>query len=335
MNNREISTKKPIDVVAIGNAIVDVLVHIEDSFLEKHGFTKGSMTLIDEQQAETLYSEIENGLQKSGGSAANTITGIAQLGGNAGFIGRVRNDSLGEIFTNDIKKAGAIFNTPYAIEGPSTARCMIFVTADAERTMCTYLGSSILLGNKNLNLSIVEESKILYLEGYLWDDNEAKKAFVKAAELSKENGGQVALSLSDSFCVNRHRKSFQELIDNYIDILFSNEEEIISLYQTSNLHEAINLLKGKSVLSAITLGKEGSIIIQNQHLYKIPPYKLGNTVDTTGAGDLYAGGFLYGYAKGEPIIRCGNIGSLCAAHIVTHLGARAKISLSKLVSTIL
>ena len=324
-----------IDVIGIGNAIVDILVNVEDTFLEKYSLIKGSMTLINQTQAQNFYAEINEGLQASGGSAANTITGISQLGGIAGFIGKVGNDELGISFKKDIEKVGAIYNTPSAEDGPSTARCMIFVTPDAQRTMCTYLGVSVLIKTTELDLGLIENSKIIYLEGYLWDDQSAKEAFIEAAKISKNSGGKVALSLSDSFCVSRHRESFKELIDEYIDILFANEDEIISLYQTICLDDSLEILKDKCNISVITLGEKGSIILDKGILRKIPCFKLGNTIDTTGAGDMYAAGFLYGYTQDKDIISCGEIGSLCAAHVVTHLGPRAKISLKDLVRIVI
>ena len=326
---------KSIDVIGMGNAIVDVLVQVDNTFLTENGLSKGGMSLIDEAEAEQLYSQIKEGLQTSGGSAANTITGISQLGGRAGFIGRVKDDYLGQIFRNDMYKIGAIFNTPAFKKGPSTARCIIFVTPDAERTMCTYLGASIFLEPNNIDIDLIEKTKVLYLEGYLWDDNLAKKAFLNAAEISKKNQGEVSLSLSDSFCVERHRESFKELIEDHIDILFANEQEILSLYKTNDLDNALNQIKGKCKIAAITLGQRGSIILEENNRIEIEPYKLGVTVDTTGAGDLYAGGFLYGYTKGKSAKESGKIASLCAAHVVTHLGARAKISLEELIKIII
>jgi fructokinase len=217
---------KTLDVVGIGNAIVDVLVQSDDAFLAKHGLTKGTMALVDEQQAERLYGALGAGLETSGGSAANTLAGIAQLGGRAAFIGRVRDDQLGAIFSHDIRAVGARFDTPAATSGPSTARCLILVTPDAQRTMCTYLGASVGLDPDDLDLDLVGQAKVLYLEGYLWDSDEAKRAFLAAAEVMRQSGGQVALSLSDAFCVDRHRQSFQELVDGHVDVLFANETEI-------------------------------------------------------------------------------------------------------------
>ena len=331
MSQYKSASNLSIDVTGIGNAIVDVLVQVEDSFLNENSLEKGSMTLIDEKMASRLESLISKSIQSSGGSAANTIAGITQLGGKAGFIGRVKDDDLGEIFSKELSLSGTIFNTPTAKNGPSTARCIIFVTPDAQRTMCTYLGASVLIEPDNLNLSIVKESKILYLEGYLWDNKSAKRAFIEAAKISRDSGGETALSLSDSFCVDRHRESFIQLIDNHVDILFANEIEINSLYKTSSTIEAIKQLRGKCKIAAITKGEEGSIILSKEGEFHIKAYKFGDAIDTTGAGDLFASGFLYGYTKGEELTICGQIGSICAGHIVTNLGSRVKISLKELV----
>ncbi len=322
-----------IDIVGIGNAIVDVLTKTDDSLLERLSLSKGSMTLIDESKANELYEITTNRIQRSGGSVANSLACVAQLGGKAAFIGRVRNDNLGEIFREEISTTGTIFNTPTSTVGPSTARCIIFITPDAQRTMCTYLGASVLLESKDLDLSAVREAKILYLEGYLWDNPAAKNAFIKAAEIAKNTGRKVALSLSDSFCVNRHRESFVKLVEDYIDILFANEDEITSLYKTSSLNLAIEKLKKKCDLAAITIGKKGSILISNGKEINIDPFIFGKAIDTTGAGDLYAGGFLKGLADGLNPKTSAKIGSICAGHIVTQLGSRSNTDLSTLISS--
>ena len=323
----------PIDLIGIGNAIVDVLVQVEDSVLESNELKKGSMILIDEKKAANLLHSIGPGLQTSGGSAANTLAGFASLGGKAGFIGRVKNDELGHIFTNDIRSVGTEFNTVPTLKGPSTARCLILVTPDAQRTMCTYLGASVQLEPEDIDLEMVAKSKILYLEGYLWDSPSAKKAFIASAELSKKSGGQVALSLSDSFCVDRHRESFIELVNNHIDILFANESEIISLYQSSSFEKALEKVQDKCEIAAITRSERGSVILERGNRWEIPAFKLGPVIDTTGAGDLYAGGFLHGYIQGANLFQSGCIGSLCAGQIVTQLGPRSEISLCQLLET--
>jgi fructokinase len=322
-----------LDIVGIGNAIVDVLTTTNDSLLERLSFEKGSMTLIDENKAKELYEMTSNRIQKSGGSVANSLACVAQLGGKAAFIGRVRDDKLGDVFTEEISKTGTIFKTPPSSIGPSTARCLIFVTPDAQRTMCTYLGASVLLESKDIDLSAVREAKILYLEGYLWDNPAAKKAFIKAAEIAKNAGRKVALSLSDSFCVSRHRESFIKLVADHVDILFANESEITTLYKTSSLNTALEELKKKCDLAAITIGEKGSILISNGKEINIDPFIIGKAIDTTGAGDLYAGGFLKGLADGlEPELSA-KIGSICAGQIVTQLGSRSNTDLINLVNS--
>ena len=326
------TTNTSLDIVGIGNAIVDVLTTIDDSILERLSLVKGSMTLIDEKKAKELYKMTTNRVQRSGGSVANSLACVSQLGGKAGFIGRVKDDKLGEVFTEEISTTGTIFKTLTSTVGPSTATCIIFITPDAQRTMCTYLGASVLLEPKDLDLSAVRKAKILYLEGYLWDNPAAKNAFIKAAEIAKNAGRKVALSLSDSFCVNRHRESFLELVKDHIDILFANEYEITTLYKTSSLNTAIEKLKQNCDLAAITIGKKGSILISNGKKINIDPFILGKAIDTTGAGDLYAGGFLKGLADGlEPEISA-KIGSICAGYIVTQLGARSNTDLLNLIN---
>ena len=328
------NTSNPsLDIVGIGNAIVDVLTTTDDSVLERLSLNKGSMTLIDANKAKELYEITTNRIQRSGGSVANSLACIAQLGGKTAFIGRVRNDELGEIFTEEISTTGTIFKTPASSIGPSTARCIIFITPDAQRTMCTYLGASVLLEPRDLDFSAVREAKILYLEGYLWDNPAAKDAFIKAAEIAKNAGRKVALSLSDSFCVNRHRESFIKLVKNHIDILFANEDEIKALYKTSSLNTAIEELKKTCDLAAITIGKKGSILISSGKEINIDPFIFGKAIDTTGAGDLYAGGFLKGLADGLKPEISARIGSICAGHIVTQLGSRSNTDLLNLISS--
>ena len=326
------SSAKTLDVVGIGNAIVDVLVQADDAFLTGHGLTKGTMALVDEHQAERLYASVGPGLETSGGSAANTLAGIAQLGGRAGFIGRVRNDQLGAIFAHDIRSVGAHFETPAAVSGPSTARCLILVTPDAQRTMCTYLGASVGLDPADLDLALVRQAKVLYLEGYLWDSEEAKRAFIAAAQVMRESGGQVALSLSDAFCVDRHRQSFQELVDGHVDVLFANEMEICSLYESDSFEAAAEQVRGRCRVAALTRSEKGSLVLSGGDTLAIPAFHLGDLVDTTGAGDLYAAGFLYGYTQGADLEHCGRLGSLCAGQVVTQLGPRPQGSLTDLVA---
>ncbi len=323
---------KEFDVIAIGNAIVDLLINTKESFLEEQGLKKGNMTLITEEKANELDARNDSVLETSGGSAANTIAGLSGLGDSTEFIGRIKQDRLGEVFKKNICSTGAKFSTRPIKDGPPTARCFIYVTPDAERTMCTYLGSSILLEPKDIDLSIFSNTKILYLEGYLWDLKAAKNALVSAAKECKKFDGKVALSLSDSFCIERHRDSFQELIENYVDIIFANKNEIISLYQSQDFEKAIAKIKNKCEIAVLTNGAEGSVIISGNEEYFINAYNFGKAIDTTGAGDLYASGFLHGYVNKKALKVCGHIGSICAGHIVTQFGSRSKIPLKEIVS---
>lgn len=331
-NDTRFPSSCELDVVGIGNAIVDVLVQTDDAFLQQQGLQKGGMALIDEQQAEVLYNASGPGLETSGGSVANTMVGIAQLGGQVGFIGRVRDDQLGSIFSHDIRAVGARFDTPAATSGATTARCLIYVTPDAERTMCTFLGASTQLEPDDLDLSMVKQTKVLYLEGYLWDSPAAKRAFIAAAEACKNAGGQVALSLSDGFCVDRHRDSFLELVNGHVDVLFANESEIKSLYSTDDFDAALAQVKGCCSVAALTRGEQGSVVLSGDQRWDIASYALGDLIDTTGAGDLYAGGFLHGYTQGLALETCGQIGSICAGQVVTQLGPRSQESLKNLVA---
>tara|TARA_B100000700_G_C14954376_1_gene813244 strand:+ start:136 stop:1149 length:1014 start_codon:yes stop_codon:yes gene_type:complete len=330
MSQQKRLIKNSFDVIGIGNAIVDILAYTTDSFLESRSLSKGNMTLINEIEAEKLYSEMNDCIHASGGSAANTLTGLSQLGCSSCFIGRVKDDKLGEIFKTEISVSGTFYKTPSTIEGPSTARCFVFITPDAQRTMCTFLGASVSLDPKDLDLSIIKDSKILYLEGYLFDSPAAKEAFFSAAKISKKYGGKVALSLSDSFCVDRHRESFIDLVNNHVDILFANEGELISLYKSSSLKEAMNSIEGKCETAVITCGENGSKVLSKTDCFDIEPYKIGSVIDTTGAGDLYASGFLYGYINEKDLLTCGKLGSICAGQIVTELGPRSKVSLTTL-----
>ncbi len=321
-----------LDVVGVGNAIVDVLAQAEDAFVSERGLAKGTMTLIDMEQAETLYSSMGPAVEVSGGSAANTIAGIAALGGSTGFIGKVRNDQLGGIFRHDIRAGGTLFTTPAADDGPPTARCLIFVTPDAQRTMCTYLGASVEFGPDDVDFELVKSAKVTYLEGYLWDTEPAKRAFVMASEAAHEAGRTIALSLSDPFCVERHRTDFLDLVENHIDILFANELEIMSLYQTDRFEEAAERLNGKVEIALLTRSEKGSVIVYGEERYDVPAINLGPLVDTTGAGDLYAAGFLFGYTQGKDLATCGRIGAIAAGEVITHMGPRPARNLKTLLA---
>ena len=318
------------DVLAIGNAIVDVLSHADDEFLAGHGLTKGAMTLVDAGRAAALYAAMGPGVEVSGGSAANTAAGIASFGGNAAFIGKVRDDQLGEVFSHDIRAAGVSFATAPAADGEPTARCLILVTPDAQRTMQTFLGASAGLGPDDVDEALVAASRVTYLEGYLWDPPLAKAAFVKAAGIARGAGRKVALSLSDSFCVDRHRAEFLDLVNNHVHILFANEAEITSLYEVGEFDEALQRVRGHCEIAALTRGDKGSVIVSGGEVHVLDAAPAGQVADTTGAGDLYAAGFLYGYTRGEDPAACGRLGGIAAAEIISHFGARPETPLAEL-----
>jgi sugar/nucleoside kinase (ribokinase family) len=322
--------RMPIDVLTIGNAIVDVLARVDEAFLEKNELVKASMRLIDEPEAHRLYELVGPSVIISGGSAANTAAGISSLGGRAAFIGKVRDDQLGEFFTHDIRATGVIFEGQPASSGPATARSFILITPDGERTMNTYLGACTTLSPKDIDKVMVEEAAVTYLEGYLWDPPAAKDAFVKAAQLARKAGRKVALTLSDSFCVERHRSSFRELIARDIDILFANERELASLYETSFFDEALQRVRKEVELAVLTRSEAGSVVAFKDEFHVVEAKKVANLVDATGAGDLYASGFLFGLTRGRPLVECARLGSLAAAEVISHIGARPQTSLKAL-----
>ena len=319
------------DVVGIGNAIVDVIARCDDAFLARHGAAKGHMRLIDGDSMRRLYDDMGPAIEISGGSVANSMVGVASLGGKAAFIGKVADDDLGAIFAHDIRAAGVTFATrPAPKAGEPTARSLILVTPDGERTMNTFLGVSPMLDKGEVDADLVRSGAIVYLEGYLFDRPEAKAAFRQAAEIAAKAGRQVALTLSDSFCVERHRADFLELVRGHVDMLFANESEITSLYQTKSWEEAARSAKAVTKLAALTRGPKGSVIFADGKATTIAPEPVRQVVDTTGAGDLYAAGFLFGLAQGKPLEICGRLGSLAAAEAIGHLGARPEQPLAKL-----
>ena len=323
-------TQAPIDVLGIGNAIVDVISRADEAFLAKEALVKGTMALIDAERAEALYRIMGPGIEASGGSAGNTMAGIASLGGRGAYIGKVRDDLLGQVFRHDLTAQGVRFDTPAAASGPGTARCLILVTADGQRTLNTYLGACVGLGPDDIDPALVAAAQITYLEGYLFDPPLAQEAFRKAAAIAHGAGHQVALSLSDPFCVERHRAAFRDLVDGHVDILFANEIEICSLYQTEDFAAAAAAVRGHVAIAALTRSAAGSLVLTpgEQHLVAAAP--VARVVDTTGAGDLYASGFLYGLTRGLALPTCGRIGSLCAAEIISHVGARPERDLAQL-----
>jgi sugar/nucleoside kinase (ribokinase family) len=318
------------DVLGIGNAIVDVIARHDDVFLTDNGLAKGSMQLIDEAGAVSLYGKIGPATEISGGSAANTIAGITSLGGSAQYIGKVAADQIGGVFTHDIRAAGVKYETSKLTGGPETARCIVIVSPDGQRTMSTFLGASALLGPDDISEKEVAAASITYLEGYLWDQPAAKDAFRKAALLARNNHRKVALTLSDSFCVARHRDSFLELIRGGVDILFANEAELLSLYETESFDDAIKAVSDDCMLAAITRSEKGSAIISSHNVTEVPAEPVDHVVDTTGAGDLYAAGFLFGMARNKPLAECARIGHVAAAEIISHIGARPMVKLKAL-----
>ena len=321
------------DVVCIGNAIVDVLAHAEDAFLAKHGMAKDSMMLIDADRAETLYAAIGPAIQQSGGSAANTAAGIASLGGSAAYIGKVADDQLGDIFAHDLKAGGIHFATSRLVGDAPTARSFILITPDGHRTMNTYLGACVALTPDDVDLDTIAGGQVIYLEGYLWDKPAAKKAFLKAARLAHHAGRKVALTLSDAFCVERHHQSFVDLVKDHVDIIFANEAEIKALYRTNSFEDAAEAVRKLGKTAALTRSENGSIVLDTDSWHTIPPMPT-RVVDTTGAGDLYAAGFLYGLTHGLGVERAGHIAAICAAEVISHVGPRPQAKLADLLKEV-
>lgn len=317
-------------VAGIGNAIVDVLVHADDALLSSLRLTKGVMTLIDSAEADRIYGCLPPGVECSGGSAANTMVGIAGLGGRAAYVGKVKQDQLGQVFGHDIRNAGVAFQTSEAVDGPSTARCFVLVTPDAQRTMLTYLGACIELAPSDVDEEIIAQSQVTYLEGYLYDPPMAKKAFLKAADAAHKAERLVSLSLSDPFCVDRHRGAFQELVSKHVDILFANDAELMSLYRTDDFDAALREVRGHCRVAAITRGAKGSVVVTDEDVHVVAAAPVKAVIDTTGAGDLYAAGFLYGFTQGRDLPSCAALGGLAAGEIISHFGARPERNLSEL-----
>jgi sugar/nucleoside kinase (ribokinase family) len=319
------------DVLGVGNAIVDVIARTEEDFLLKQGMHKGTMALIDEARAQAIYAAMGPAIETSGGSAANTIVGLASLGSRSAFVGRVKDDELGRTFAHDIRAAGATYTTPPAADGPSTGRCYVLVTPDGERTMNTFLGAAQDLHPADIDADLVAASAVLYLEGYLWDPKNAKEAFLKGANIAHEAGRTVALSLSDAFCVDRWRGEFLQLMrSGTVDLIFANEAELHSLYQTSDFDTAVAALRPDIAAAVVTRSEKGCIVLSPESIEAVPAFPVGRVVDTTGAGDLFAAGFLSGLARGADDRTCGRLGALAAAEVIGHLGARPEASLRDL-----
>ncbi|MGH8977466.1 MAG: adenosine kinase [Acidimicrobiia bacterium] len=317
------------DVLGIGNALVDVLSHETDEFVGRLGLNRGAMTLIEEGRAHELYDAMGPGVEISGGSAANTIVGLASFGARAAYLGKVRDDQLGDVFAHDIRSTGVVFRSPAATDGPATGRCLIVVTPDAQRTMNTYLGASAYLGPEDVDADMVASARVVYLEGYLWDRPEAKEAYRKAARIAHDAGNEVSLTLSDSFCVDRHRPEWRKLVADEVDVLFANEAEICALYEC-DFDAALDAVRRDCRVAALTRSAEGCVIVSGGETHVVPAHPVETLVDTTGAGDLYASGFLHGYTRGDDLETCARLGSLAAAEVISHIGARPETTLSDL-----
>ena len=325
----------PLDVIGIGNALVDVLSHADEELVVRQGLAKGTMHLVDEARARALYEAMGPGVEMSGGSAANTVVGVASFGGRAHYVGKVRDDQLGDVFGHDLRATGVGYDTPRATSGPPTGRCLILVTPDAQRTMSTFLGASVRLGPADVDRGLIARGKILYLEGYLFDPPDAQEAFRAAAAIAHASGRKVALTLSDPFCVERHRTAFLDLVEHHVDILFANEAEICALYQVRDFDAAVAHVRGHCELAALTRSAKGSVLVQGDRVHVVPAHPIDRVVDTTGAGDLYASGVLYGLAQGLDLPTCGRLGSLAAAEVIAHVGARPMVPLAELTAGVL
>jgi sugar/nucleoside kinase (ribokinase family) len=324
-----------LDVIGIGNALVDVLCHESEAFLERHGLVKGTMHLVDEARARQIYEAMGPAIEVSGGSAANTIVGVASFGGRAQYVGKVRDDQLGEVFSHDLRSVGVRYTTPMAASGPSTGRCLIVVTPDAQRTMNTCLGASARLAPADVDSRLIARGRILYLEGYLFDPPPAQEAFRVAAALAHGAGRKVALTLSDPFCVDRHRAAFLDLVERHVDVLFANEAEICALYQVHDFDAALQRVRRQCEVAALTRSERGSVIVGGDEVHVVDAQPVDVVVDTTGAGDLYASGVLFGLSRGLGLATCGRLGSLAAAEVISHVGARPLAPLGDLAGALL
>lgn len=330
-NKRKYGLRK-YGLVGIGNAIVDVLTRVEDSFLAQQAIRKGAMTLQDEKESHGLYMQLEPAMEVSGGSAANSLAVFASLGGSGAFIGKVADDQLGEIFTHDIRASGVDFLTPPLEGGAATARCLIMVTPDAERSMCTYLGACAELSAADLDRAMIEDAKITLLEGYLFDKDNAKEAFREASRIAHAAGNKVALTLSDAKCVERHHAEFMDLLERHVDILFANEKEIAALCKTNDIQAAAEMVRGYCDVAVLTLGSKGAMVVTPQETIRVAPAKVAQVVDTTGAGDSFSATFLFGMTEGWPLAECGRMSAEVAGEIISQIGARPQRPLKDLIA---
>ncbi|ASP35523.1 adenosine kinase [Labrenzia sp. VG12] len=324
-------TETRFDALCIGNAICDVFAHVEEDFLLQENLIKGSMRLIETDEAVRLFNKMGQTVRVSGGSAGNTAAGIASLGGRPAYFGKVAEDELGDSYYHDMNGTGVYFNTPRLREWKPTARSMILITPDGERTMNTYLGACTEFSPSDVDEDVVAAAAVTYMEGYLWDPEEAKKAFLKAAEIAHLNNRKVAITLSDSFCVDRYRSEFQSMLtDGVVDLMFANEHELRALYETADLDTAVAAARETGALTALTLGKEGAMVIHGEETYSVPAQVVDNVVDLTGAGDLFASGFLFGLAREYSLSESAALGCLCASNVISHVGARPERPLKNL-----
>ncbi len=332
------------DIVGVGNAIVDILAYTDDAFLAHHGLHKGAMTLVDIKRAKAIYKAMGTATECSGGSVANTMAGLASFGANVAFIGRIKEDAFGEIFKHDMVRSNVDFPVALAKKGKDTAHCLVLVTHEgeskvkaknAERTMATYLGASIELSEEDIDPEVIKSAKITYLEGYLWDNAATRNAAMKAIHIAKEAGNKVGFTLSDPLCVGRHREAFIELVENHLDILFANEKEAKALFNEPDIRKILYKLHGKCEVVAVTRSAKGSIIlVRDQGIFNVEAEKVHDVYDVTGAGDLYASGFLYGYVRRLPWEQCGKLGSIAAAQVIQYLGGRPLVDLSKFLNEV-
>ncbi len=324
-----------LDVVAVGNALVDVLSFEDEAFIVRHDLVRDSALMVDRQRSDAVYADLGPATEMSGGSAANTIAGIASFGGRAGFVGRVRDDQLGRVFTHDMRSLGVRFNGDLVPDGTPTGRCLVIVTEDAGRTMCTYLGAAAEFGPDDVDEQLVRAARLLYVEGYLWDQPSAKAAIRRAMEVARDAGRRVAMTLSDPFCVERHRDEFRSLAAGHVDVLFANEEEIASLYEVGEFDEALQHVRSDCGLAALTRGAAGSVLVAGNEVHIIDASPVDEVVDTTGAGDLYAAGVLFGLARDLPLRVAGDLGALAASEVIGHLGPRPQVPLTDLAASTL
>ena len=316
--------------MGIGNALVDVISHADDTFIEQYQLVKGSMTLVDTDRALFLYQALGTAVEMSGGSAANTVTGVASFGGRAAYVGKVSNDDLGRVFGHDLRAVGVQFKAGAPEADTPTGRCIIVVTPDAQRTMNTYLGVSSLLQPSDIDEATVASGAVLYMEGYLYDRPAAKDAFRHAAAIAHANGRKVSLTLSDSFCVDRHRADFRALVTDEVDLLFGNEAELLALYEVDRIDDAVARVRDDCDLAVITVGERGSLVVTPDEVLAVPARPVDRVLDTTGAGDLFAAGFLYGLTRGDALHRCATLGAIAAAEVISHIGPRPLVELSTL-----